>query len=373
MDILKLQKFLEENNEPKYRLAQIKKAVYQDGILEFDKILVIPKSLREKLAGGFKILSFDVEKVFEKKDVYKALLKIIGGEYIETVLIANEKGWTICVSSQCGCSLGCKFCATGDMGFKKDLSSEEICDQVLFWKGYIRGFLNNDVKANFKRKSKLKGFLPRGKRGVEMTEIKSLLAKRGNITNIVYMGMGEPFLNWVNVRESLNNLMGKDTFGFGARAISISTVGIPERIKEFAKEFGQVNLGISLHSADDKKRSSLIPINKKYNLSEIKKAIDEYFKISNRKFFIEYLMIKNVTDTKEDIKKLLKYINSFEKKKLLHINLIPYNGTSKKFSSSSDERIRAVAEILLKNNIRPTVRRSLGSDIGAACGELGGK
>lgn len=357
MDIEKIQKFLKKNGEPKYRISQIKEAFYKDGILNFDKITTIPKRLRDSLIKNFKILSIEEKSIlpnipFPPKKMgtnetklcpAKALLRLNDTNIIETVLLPNESGWTCCISTQAGCPLGCEFCATGKMGFKRDLTSEEITDQILYWRAYLNN-TNDSYGCRLRAET---------------------------LTNIVYMGMGEPFLNWKNTKKSLGDLINKDLFGYGSRSISVSTAGIPEGIINFAKNFPQMNLAISLHSANDKKRSELMPINKKYSLSHLKKAITEYFKITNRKIFIEYLMLAIVNDSLSDAEELKNFISSFPKKNLLHVNLIPYNETNNGFKSSQKNQIKKFEEYLFKNKIQTTIRKSLGKEIKGACGQLG--
>jgi len=221
MDIYKLEEVLKKHNQPKFRLKQIQKAVFQDGVSAFSQISTLAKDLREKLDKETKILSFEVEKFLVAKDKQsaKALLKLHDGKMIETVLISTKPNdWSVCISSQVGCPMNCRFCATGRGGFTRNLTAEEITDQVLFWKQYLK-FHNLQ-----------------------------LVTHNSKLTNIVYMGMGEPFLNWENVSESLKNLINPELFGFGARSISVSTAGIPEGIEKLADEFPQINLAISLHS-----------------------------------------------------------------------------------------------------------------------------
>jgi len=333
VDIQKLELFLKENDQPKFRLEQIKKAIYQDGINSFLDITALPKDLREALDKNIEILPFKLEKVLTSKDEksYKALLKLKDGNLIETVLISPKPGlWSVCISCQSGCSLGCKFCATGQMGFIRDLTAEEISSQVLFWKQYLRKI----------------------------------------ISNIVYMGMGEPFLNWENVKESLKTLTDKNLFNFGSRSISISTAGIPEGIEKMAKEFPQINLAISLHFADNKKREEFMAINKKYDLEEIKKAIQNYLEKTKRKVFIEYLMLDSINDNTEDADNLIKFLKSIDANYLLHVNLIRYNQTSETLKPSSNNKVHKFKEYLEKNNISVTIRKSLGDEINAACGQL---
>lgn len=342
MELGELEEILNKNNQQKFRLNQIRKAVFEDGVSSFLEISNLPKDLRELLNNEIRMLSFDVEKMLISKDERsaKALFKLSDGNFIESVLISPKGGdWSVCISTQVGCPIGCAFCATGKMGFKRNLTSEEITDQVLFWLQFLKA-----------KSQKLKA-----------------------ISNIVYMGMGEPFLNWENVKESLKILTDKNIFNFGSRSISVSTAGIPEGIEKLAQEFPQINLAISLHFADDEKRKKYMPISNKYDLVEIKKAIENYFTKTNRKIFIEYVMLDGINDSEEDLEKLVSYLKSFEKSYLLHINLISYNSNSDEFNSSSGNKIQNFKNLLLQNKINCTIRKSLGQDIQGACGQLAGK
>jgi 23S rRNA (adenine(2503)-C(2))-methyltransferase len=347
MDIGKLEKFLEENDQPKFRLEQIVKAVYQDGVFKFSEISNIPKNLREELDKKIKILSFEAEKILVSsgKSSAKALLKLKDGNFTETVLISPKPNiWSVCISCQVGCPMNCAFCATGARGFKRNLTIKEITDQVLFWKQYLAFNL-----SSYKEE------------------------RRNNISNVVYMGMGEPFLNWENVRESLAILTDKKYFNFGSRSISVSTAGIPEGIKNLAKNFPQINLAVSLHFADDEKRNRYMPINKKYNLSELRKALEEYFSQCNRKVFLEYILFDKINDKKEDAGKLAEYVKTFRKSHLLHVNLIRYNETTNEFKTSSSESTQRFKKYLMGKDVNVSIRKSLGSDIQGACGQLAGK
>jgi len=344
MNLKKIKDFLEENSQPKFRLKQIQKAVFQDGVSSFDEISTLPKELKYRMSK-LKILSFEVEKVLVAKDrqSVKALLKLKDGKNIETVLISPKPGdWSVCISCQVGCPMNCRFCATGRGGFTRNLTAEEITDQVLFWKQYLM----NNLKFKI---SNLK------------------------LTNVVYMGMGEPFLNWDNMSESLKSLINPELFGFGSRSISVSTAGIPEGIAKLAENFPQINLAISLHFADDKKRGEFMPVNKKYNLADLKTALQAYFQKTNRKVFIEYILLENINDTKEDAEKLAKYLKSIGKLQLLHVNLIRYNTTSEELKPSSKNRALEFKNFLIKNRIQVTIRKSLGEEIQGACGQLVGK
>ncbi len=344
MNIQKLQEILIENNQPAFRLKQIQKAVFEDGVSSFDEISTLPKDLRHRMSN-LKILSFKVEKVLVARNgkSVKALLKLEDGKNIETVLISPKPNdWSACISCQVGCPMGCRFCATGKMRLRRNLTAEEITDQVLFWRQYLKN--NQKLKTTNQK-----------------------------LDNIVYMGMGEPFLNWEQVSESLKNLINPELFGFGARSISVSTAGIPEGISKLVREFPQVNLAISLHFADDKKRSEFMPVNRKYNLEDLRKALQNYFQQTNRKVFIEYILLEGINDGQEDADKLAEYIKSIRKPHLLHVNLIRYNTTSGGLKPSPKIKTQKFKDCLLKNHINATIRKSLGEEIRGACGQLADK
>ncbi|MFZ2226315.1 MAG: 23S rRNA (adenine(2503)-C(2))-methyltransferase RlmN [Candidatus Moraniibacteriota bacterium] len=346
-----LTKILVENNQPSYRTAQIQKAIYQDGVSGFLEISTISKELRELLTKELSILSFTVEKVLVAKDncSIKALLKLADGEKIETVLLSSGPGkWSVCLSSQVGCALNCQFCATGKSGFRRNLTAEEITDQVLFWRQY----LNKNQNANLKMQND---------------------NLRNTISSIVYMGMGEPFLNWEEVKKSLRDLLDKKLFAFGSRSISVSTAGISEGIEKFAEAFPQVNLAISLHFASDVKRNAYMPINKKYNLASLKKALQDYSSKTNRQVFIEYIMLSGINDSEEDAHALSTYLKSIGKRQLLHVNLIAYNETGSLFKTSSGNKTHLFRDCLEKGGMSVTIRKSLGQEVQGACGQLAGE
>ncbi|MFA6973779.1 MAG: 23S rRNA (adenine(2503)-C(2))-methyltransferase RlmN [Parcubacteria group bacterium] len=355
MNINKLEEKLQELGQPAFRMKQIQKAVFQDGVESWDGVSTISKDLREILKKNVSILSFDVEKVLEAKDgqSVKALLKLADGNLIETVLISPiPDTWSACISCQVGCPMGCQFCATGKLGLKRNLTAEEITDQVLFWKQWLTKTQKDKAQSTNKTQTNY---------------------KPQTISTIVYMGMGEPFLNWDNVRESLENLINPELFGFGSRSISVSTAGIPEGIEKLAEEFPQVNLALSLHFADDQKRSEIMPINRKNNLEALKKSLQNYFAKTKRKVFLEYVMLQEINDTREDADKLVRFVKSIGKLQLLHVNLIRYNSTGSDFKASSKERTNTFKEYLLQNHIPVTIRKSLGEEIQGACGQLAGK
>ncbi len=271
-------------SEPKYRLKQAKEAVFHNLVDDWFKASWLPLALKE---GLNKKCPLEIKgEILESDDgqTMKALIKLDDGLKIESVLMKHkgESGErnTVCVSSQVGCPLACKFCATGEMGFKRNLTVSEIVEQVLFF------------------------------------------ARRGDkISNIVFMGMGEPFLNYENVLAAIRLFNDEQGLNIGARKISISTSGVIEGIEKLAEEKLQLNLAISLHAPDDALRSELMPVNKKYPLEKVLKAVDDYIKKTSRRVMFEYLLIKGVNDSPNHARRLARIM----RKPLYMVNLIRYN------------------------------------------------
>lgn len=358
MDIQQLEAYLLGKKQPSFRIKQIKQSLFQEGVADFAAVSTLPKELREELGQQFSILPFAVGKVLTAKDgqSIKALLKLADGNLLETVLIAPKPGtWSACISSQVGCAMGCRFCATGKMGFKRNLTAEEIEGQVLFWRQYLNKL--RITNSELRNESKIKN------------------SKIGNydVNTIVYMGMGEPFLNWDEVSQSIRNLTDPALFGFGSRSLSVSTSGVTEGIEKLATEFPQVNLALSLHFATDAKRNKFMPVNQKYSLAKLRESLQKYFEKSNRKVFIEYIMLEGVNDTEEDAVELAEFLYSIGKLSLLHVNLIRYNTTSENLVPSSGNRTQKFKNYLLVKKINATIRKSLGEEIQGACGQLAGK
>lgn len=332
MDLKNLNRILAA--EPKYRYAQVNQALWQDFVSDWEQISNLPKALRSRLGEECPLaIKAEVEKGTGSKGSEKALIAFSDGEAVETVLIRQKERNTICVSSQVGCPLGCAFCATGQFGFRRNLSAEEIVEQVVFWA------------------RRLKAEKPASK-----------------IDNIVFMGMGEPFLNYPEFMKAVKFLNNPENMNIGSRRLSVSTAGIVEGIKRLAGEKLAINLAISLHAANDSLRRDLMPIAKKYSLREILAAVDIYIKKTGRRVMFEYLMIKGINDSDEDALALAKLL----KKPLYLVNLIPYNPTGR-FKPSSRERIEKFKEMLERNGVPATIRLSFGADILAACGQLRGK
>ncbi len=329
-------------NEPKYRLEQAKKAVFVEFIDNWNNSTTLPKELRSKLNEECPLgIKAEVFKSKDKK-AFKALIFLEDGSRIESVLMKYEKDKarnTICLSSQVGCALGCGFCATGKMGFKRNLSVDEILEQVLFWSRWLKG---GDEK----------------------------------ITNLVFMGMGEPFLNYENVLSAIKVLNDQKGFSLGARHFSVSTAGIVEGIKKLADEPLQINLAISLHAPNDALRAKLMPINKKYPIKKILKAVDDYIKKTNRKVMFEYIMINGVNDSEKQACELAILME----KPLYFVNLIPCNKVSDldggvmgfRFEPSPQAQIEKFKKILKSAGVQVNQRYSFGQDIRAACGQLAG-
>ena len=331
MNLEKIEQILQK--EPSYRKKQIKKCLFQDLISDWSEATVLPLNLREKL-NEISPISIEAQTFIAKnKKSVKALITLQDKEKIETVLMCyNDNRNTVCVSSQVGCPLNCAFCATGREGFTRNLSFFEMIEQVLFFARFLK-------KENKK------------------------------ITNIVFMGMGEPLLNYDNVIKAIKILNDKDGFNLGIRSFSISTAGIIDGIEKLIKENKEINLAISLNASNSKLRSQLMPVNDKHPLDKLLKTIDRYIKKSRRKVMFEYIMIKGINDSDEDALEL----SRIAKNRLCFVNLIPCNPIGEKFQPSTTERIKKFRKILEKEKITVTQRYLFGSDISAACGQLAGQ
>ena len=344
-----LGKVILKNGYSQFRFKQAKKNVFTRLIESWDAATDLPEDLRALLAREVPIESLSARLLVEsaKKDTLKALFATRDGLFIEAVLMRHDRDRrTVCVSSQAGCPMRCSFCATGKLGFKRNLTAEEIVDQVLFFARLIN-------------------------------------KKKECVTNVVYMGMGEPMNNYDNVMTSIRALNDKDGLNLGARHISISTCGIVPGIKKFAKEKLQVNLAISLHAADDKTRSRLMPVNEAYPLGKLMKAAGEYAVATRRKVMFEYILISGVNDSDEHARSLAALMG---KNKLYHVNLIKYHETFAKggtapacpavaavFRAPARERMNRFFDILKKSGVSCTFRVSFGEDIAGACGQLAPK
>jgi 23S rRNA (adenine2503-C2)-methyltransferase len=336
MDLAKVSEFLVQNNQPSFRFKQIQKNYFSGRYASFDDMTDLSKDLRAKLSRDFSLYSVKLDKLLKDDFTQKARLTLEDGQKIETVLMNYDDWLTVCVSSQVGCPLGCKFCATGQMGLIRNLTAEEIIDQILFWK-------NINVGASLAEARKKKGF------------------------RIVFMGMGEPFLNWKNLLSSLKTINSPDGLGIGARKISISTAGIIPKIREFADLNTEINLAVSLHSADQQSRESLMPIAKTYPLSDLQKVLVYYVSKTHRQVFFEYILIKDTNDTPRHLKLLIDFIKS---NNLYYLNLIPLNPIKGGLVPSPQTAFNNFVAGLKKTRVNFSVRHSQGSSINSACGQL---
>jgi 23S rRNA (adenine2503-C2)-methyltransferase len=317
-----------------YRLQQIYRAAAKELLFDVGDVTVLPKELREKLTA--EKFAFDsVEPVViqnsNDKQTIKGLFRLHDGNEVEAVLMQhfNDRN-TVCISSQSGCAFACAFCSTGQAGFTRHLTPTEIFDQARYFARY--------------------------------------LAKSGRkISNIVFMGMGEPFHNYDAVMYAVRLLNDAHGLGLGHRHITISTVGVVPQIDQFAEEGVQVNLAISLHAPTDEIRSSIMPVNKRWAVGELMAAVGRYIAKTNRKVFFEYVMLDGVNDRPEDAEALAALMRG----PLYHVNIIPYNTTpDAKLGATGDQRIRAFSAILEAKGVACTVRVPMGRDIAAACGQL---
>ena len=324
----KLKEILVELGEKQYRAEQIFKWIYVDNITDFDEMTNLSLDLRNKLKEKFDLHIFKILKKQESKDgTKKYLFDVLDGNAIESVLMEYKYGKTICVSSQIGCKMGCKFCASTGLKFIRSLTSGEIVEQLLA----------------IERDQNIK------------------------ISNLVFMGIGEPLDNYDNVVNAIKILNNQKGINMGARHISISTSGIVPRIYQLADEKMQCTLSISLHSASNKKRSEMMPVNNIYNIQELMKACRYYIKKTNKRISFEYALAKENNDNLEDAAELANLLKNM----LCHVNLIPINKIENgKYTKSTNENIIRFRDFLNKRGIVATIRRELGSDIDAACGQL---
>lgn len=314
--------------EKAYRAEQVFKWLYVDKVSSFDDMTNLSKELREKLKQEFSMHNFEILQKQESADgTKKYLFDILDGNAIETVLMQYHHGKSICVSTQVGCKMGCKFCASTGIKFARDLTSGEIVEQIL---------------------------------AVERDE-------NIKISNVVFMGIGEPLDNFDNVVNAIGILNNQKGLNIGARHISISTSGLVPKIYELADKNLQCTLSISLHATTDEKRSEMMPINNKYNIEELMKACKYYIDKTNRRISFEYALAKDNNDNLEDALRLVKLLKGM----LCHVNLIPINKIENgKYTKSPNDNIIKFRDYLNSKGIVATIRRELGSDIDAACGQL---
>ncbi|MCX8065421.1 MAG: 23S rRNA (adenine(2503)-C(2))-methyltransferase RlmN [Candidatus Hydrogenedentes bacterium] len=318
------------NLEP-YRGRQIFRWLHKKRVFDVENMTDLSKELRNQIAEKCVLVQSQIAHIRESflSDTKKILLKYRDGQFVECVVITHRNRVTFCISTQVGCPLGCAFCATGKVGFKRNLNAGEIVEQVLH----------------------LLSFVDLGKKN----------------PNIVYMGMGEPFWNYDEVTRSIKLLMHQLGVNIGARRITVSTAGDVKGIMKFADEDWQVRLSVSLHSADDNLRSRLVPLNRKYPLNKLAEALHYYQEKTNRMFTFEYVLLSGVNDSLEDADALLQYAKQFK----CNVNIIPWNPVAGlNFQPPSKEACEKFQNYLTQGGLNATMRREHGQDIEAACGQL---
>lgn len=351
MEIKFLQSKLKEKKVPDYRLKQALRSYYQDLLSGWSEISTWPKDLRldcEELSWS----PLNLISVLESKDPASAKFLFETGDAfrVESVVMRHKDGRnTVCISSQAGCSMGCAFCATGAQGLGRNLTAEEIVDQVIQSARWLKNATNKTQRVE----------------GEHTTSHES------RVTNIVFMGMGEPFNNSDEVFLALKRLMDPEMFGLGARHISISTCGIVPGIQRLAKEASQVNLAISLHAPEQGLRAKIMPVARAYALDKLMHTIRDYLGRTNRKVMFEYVMLKGVNDSMESAEELADLLIDF--RHLAHVNLIKYHRANGAFEPSNQDTRRKFANVLKRRGIAVTERTSFGEEIDAACGQLAGK
>lgn len=328
-----LREFMQKIGERPYRADQIFNWVYKKNVMDFRKMLNISKATREKFDETFLIVPtfINIEEFNSTDGTKKFRWTLSDGNSIESVFIPEATRTTLCVSTQVGCALGCKFCLTGRISFKRNLSVSEMVNQVL--------------------------------------EVRNRTSGLKAITNIVLMGMGEPLLNYENVVRFIKILPAPEGLAFAKRKVTLSTAGILPELERFVGEV-ECSLSISLNASDDEIRSTIMPINKKFPIQEILRVAAQYPKIHKRMVTFEYVLIEKINDSPEQAEKLAKLLKGVRCK----INLIPYNENPfSDFKRPSDEAIIRFQQILMKRNYTATIRKSRGQDISAACGQLGAR
>ena len=323
---------LAELGEPAYRARQVYEALTRGLVTDFAEVTTLPLALRQALAERLSPVSLtEVEtRVAPRGSARKTLFTTADGHPVEAVLMLVSGRATVCVSTQIGCAVGCAFCASGRLGLRRDLTAEEIVDQVLHFARLLRDDGGRQV------------------------------------TNVVFMGMGEPFHTYDETLRACRLLNDPDGFGLAARHISVSTVGVVPGIDRFAAEPLQLNLAVSLHAATDDLRDRLVPLNRTYPLDEVFAACDRYVKATRRKLLFEYVVLRGVNDTPAQIGALAQRL----RRPLYHLNLIAYNETGGEFSRPAAGEIEAMRDRLERTGVSVTVRNSPGGDIEAACGQL---
>ncbi len=325
-----LEEYFLSIRDKKFRATQIFDWLYKKRIKKFEEMTNIKKDILNHLKNEFNIKKIDIVDIKEGKDVSKYLFKLFDNRYIEAVLMEHDYGKSLCISTQVGCNMGCKFCESGRLKKVRNLETYEMVEQILL----------------IEEKTKTR------------------------ISHVVLMGIGEPFDNYDNVMNFIRIINENKGLGIGARHITISTCGLVDKIEKFMNENTQVNLAISLHAPNDEIRNKIMPINRKYRIKDIIDIVKLYIKNTNRRVTFEYIMLDGINDSSTcayELSDLLKGLNAY-------VNIIPYNETNNiEYKRSKNDKIMSFYDILKRNKINVTIRREFGSLIDAACGQLRSK
>ncbi|QQS59812.1 23S rRNA (adenine(2503)-C(2))-methyltransferase RlmN [Candidatus Peregrinibacteria bacterium] len=335
--------------EKEFRKKQLRRALFREFISAFEEMSVFPKALQEKLIQEIPFSSFEKVKHLQGEETEKILFRLTDGKQAEAVLMKHKGRNTVCVSSQVGCAANCSFCSTGALGFTRHLTDREIVEQVLF---FARSLKKKWQEENSEKKWNLETTPPEYR-----------------VRNIVFMGMGEPLLNFENVKKALEIFESPEGMNLGVRHITISTVGIAAHIPQLLSLERLPNLAVSLHAATDELRGQIVPMNKGFPLKKLFAALDEYTEKTGRRIFYEWTVLREVNDTKEQMEALGELLQH----RSAHVNFIPWNpGPSReKYRKPSMDHIRKMQDFLQKNyNIPSTIRALYGDDIAGACGQL---
>jgi 23S rRNA (adenine2503-C2)-methyltransferase len=332
--------------EPPYRVKQIRHGLFRGLAFSFDEMTDLPLSLRQRLGEETRLHALEpAAAVLGKDGTVKTLFTLADGNTIEAALMAYDPQGgrprhTVCVSTQVGCAIGCPFCATGQQGFIRNLTSGEIIDQVLYFARYLK---DNNKEAS------------------ETGD------KPGKVTNVVFMGMGEPLANYDNLWRAIEILNSPEGFGLGARNLTISTAGLAPQIKRLAQEKLQVGLAVSLHAGEDTLRDGLVPVNRKYPLEELIGTCRDYYRATGRRVSFEYVLFSGINDSLSQARALARLLRGLN----CHVNLIPANKTpDSAFQPPPRQAVLAFEKELVEHHINATLRQPRGQDIDAGCGQL---
>lgn len=331
-----LEQYFNSIGEKKFRLNQVREWIWQKHAHHFDEMSNLSKELRARLAADFSLPALKTDATQYSNDgTIKSRFKTFDGHLIEGVLIPTDERKTACVSSQIGCSLSCKFCATGYLERKRNLTYDEIVDQVVL--------INRQSEAAFEKK----------------------------LTNIVFMGMGEPLMNYSNVMKAIERITAEDGLFMSPRRITVSTAGVAKQIKMLGDDEVRFKLALSLHAPNDEKRNKIMPINETNNIKVLIEALNYFYKKTGNEITLEYILFKDLNDSPKDAEELTKVFRQIPADL---INIIEYNSIDAfKFTKPEEEDVQTFMNILAANKVNARLRRSRGKDIDAACGQLANK